>query len=253
MPDRSATADFEALFPHCAAITASLELADVVRTTLSAVNDLLDCDQVVITLVEQGLIKVLAADPPVSLEIMENGLAIGRGLVGRAVAERMPIYSPDISVDQRVVEQTRHRWDTEDRSVVAVPFAQGDQVIGAIHAISKQVDAFSEQDRALLIALAPAVATAMQNALVLSRERDSWDHRRKLDAQKSVFMRLAAHGLEEPLAGIATLVQQLKGQTPEAMADTAGLVLGRTQHLAELIEEVLALSLRDSSDIVLVD
>src|SRR5688500_12793672 len=101
--------DFEVLFEHCAAITASLELKDVVAATLDAAADLLPSDQVVLTLVQDGLIKVLAADPPVSLEIMENGLAIGLGLVGRAVAERTPIYSPDVSSDPRVVE-TRGRW-----------------------------------------------------------------------------------------------------------------------------------------------
>ena len=36
-------------------------------------------------------------------------------------------------------------WNTEDQSEVAVPFAQGEQVIGAIHAISRHVDAFSSR------------------------------------------------------------------------------------------------------------
>lgn len=93
----------------------------------------------------------------------------------------------------------------------------------------------------------------MRNALVLARERESWEHRRRLDSQKSVFMHLAARGLEEPLRAVSELVQQLKGQPLDVMAETAGLLLGRTQHLAELIEEVLTLSMRDSSEIVLND
>lgn len=251
MSERAGTTpDFEAIFEHCAAITSSIELNVVVPATLSAVANLLPCDQVVITLVEDGLIKVLAADPPVSLEIMENGLAVGRGLVGRAVAERTAIYSPDIKVDPRV-EQTRNRWDSDDRSVVAVPFALGDEVIGALHATSRQVDAFSEQHRARLLALAPAVAVAVRRALAFERERESWEHRRRLDGQKSAFMRLAAKGLERPLVDVAELVGQLKGQPADEASDVAARLLQRAQHLATLVEEVLELSLRDSSEIVL--
>jgi GAF domain-containing protein len=251
MTDPRATTDFEALFAHCAAITNSLELTDLIKTTLAAAAELLPSDQVVLTIVEDGLIKVLAADPPVSLEIMENGLAIGRGLVGRAVAERTPIYSPDLSVDDRV-QQTRKRWDSTDRSVVAVPLALGDQVIGALHAISQRVDAFSEQDRARLIALAPAVAIAMRNSLVLNNERESWAHSRKLDQQKSAFMRLAAQGLRQPLEEVAELVDRIRTR-PEDLEETSHKLLDRTQRLAHQVEEVLELSLKDSADIVLTD
>ncbi|MEA2516961.1 MAG: hypothetical protein QOG16_799 [Actinomycetota bacterium] len=242
--------DFEVLFEHCARITASLELADVVTATLVAGHQLLPCDQVVLTVVEDGLIKVLAADPDVSLEIMENGLAIGRGLVGRAVADRVPVYSPDLAVDDRV-EHTRQRWDSSDRSVVAVPLVVGEQVVGALHAISRQIDAFSEQHLARLIALGPAVATAMRNALVLRRERESWEHRRKLDLQKSAFMRLAAEGLEEPLAEIADLVERLHGRSGAEVTEVASELLAHCQRLSVLIEEVLVLSLQESSDLAI--
>jgi transcriptional regulator with GAF, ATPase, and Fis domain len=253
MPDdRAATTDFEALFEHCAAITASLELNDLIKTTLAAAGELLPSDQVVLTIVEDGLIKVLAADPPVSLEIMENGLAIGRGLVGRAVAERTSIYSPDLSTDDRV-EQTRQRWDSNDRSVVAVPLALGDQVIGALHAISQRVDAFSEQDRGRLIALAPAVAIAMRNALVLRSEREAWAHAHRLDHQKSVFMRMAAEGLKQPLNEVAELVGRLQGRAPDEMGEISHKLLDRAHRLAHQIEEVLALSLKESDEIALND
>jgi GAF domain-containing protein len=247
---KDTTPDYEILFEHCAAITASLELNDVVKTTLAAAAELLPADQTVLTIVEDGLIKVLAAEPPVSLAIMESGLAVGRGLVGRAVAERTPVYSPDLATDDRV-EQTRQRWDSEDRSVVAVPLALGDQVIGALHAISRQVDAFSEKDRARMVALAPAVATAMRNALVLQRERDSWGHRRTLDQQKSAFMRLAAQGLEQPLMEVEELVRALQGRSGAELNEVAEKLLLRTQRLAHHVEEVLVLALQDSSEIVL--
>ena len=242
---------FEVLFEHCAAITASLELKDVVSSTLDAAGKLLNSDQIVLTLVEDDQIKVLASDPPVSVEIMETALAVGRGLVGRAVAARTPIYSPDVTTDPRV-QETRGRWDTRDRSVVAVPLALGDQMIGALHAISREVDAFSEQDRARMVALAPAVATAMRNALVLQRERESWNHRRRLDEQKSAFMKLAARGLEEPLAEVETLVRQLQRGSPEVdPGEIADQLLDRSRYLAQQIEDILDLSMRESTEIVL--
>jgi transcriptional regulator with GAF, ATPase, and Fis domain len=249
MPERAA-ADFEALFEHCAAITASLELDEVVNATLASTKQLLVCDQVVLSLLEDDMIKVLAADPPVSAEIKERGLPAGSGLVGRAVAERAPVYAADLTKDPRA-EATRHRWGSNDRSVIAVPLALGTQIVGTLHAISTDVDAFSEQDRARLLALAPAVATAMRNALVLERERESWNHHRRLDEQKTAFMQLAVRGLEDPLAEIETLVHRLNAAEEEEVTHVAELLLDRSHHLVRQIEQVLDLSLKDSSEIVL--
>ena len=251
MSERTTTTlDFEAIFDLCSSITSSIELKEVVAATLSAVRDLLPCDQVVITLVEEGSIKVLAAEPPVSLDIMASGLDVGQGLVGRAVAQCLPIYSPDVSVDART-EETRDRWSTDDRSVVAVPAALGGEVIGALHAISRRVDAFSEQHRARLLAVAPAVAVALRNALAFERERESWEHRRELDAQKAVFLRSAAGGLEQPLADIADLVARVKGLPADETHEVAAELLAKAQQLAVAIEDILKLSLRDSAEITL--
>lgn len=248
--EQGPTADFEVLFEHCAEITASLELEEVVRATLSSTSRLLPSDQVVLSLVENGKVEVLAADPPVAPGVKRNGLPVGTGLVGRAVAERTPVYSPDLREDPRV-DETRGRWGPADRSVIAVPLALGNEIIGSLHAISEEVDAFSEQHRARLLALAPAVATAMRNALVLERERESWMHRRKLDEQKTAFMQLAARGLERPLAEVDDLVRRLGRVRPDEGAEIADLLLDRCRRLADQIEEVLDLSLKDSSEIVL--
>ena len=252
MPEPDAAADFEALFEHCAAITASLELDEVVEATLASVTQLLDCDQVVLSLLEDNTIKVLAANPPVAKDIEQSGLPAGSGLVGRAVAERAPMYTADLTLDPRV-EETRHRWGSEDRSVIAVPLALGSQIIGTLHAISTEVDAFSERDRSRLLALAPAVATAMRNALVLERERESWNHHRKLDEQKTAFMQLAVRGLEGPLAEIEELVHRLNAAPEEETTHVAELLLDRSHRLVRQIERVLELSQKDSSEIVLSD
>lgn len=248
--DQGPTADFEVLFAHCAEITAALELKEVVRATLSSTSRLLTCDQIVISLVQNGRVEVLAADPPVATEIKQNGLPVGSGLVGRAVAERTPVYSPDLTQDPRA-EETMHRWGRNDRSVLAVPLALGNEIIGSLHAISKTVDAFSERDRARLLALAPAVATAMRNALVLERERETWSHHRELDEQKTAFMQLATRALEDPLNEVDALVRRLGEIPPAQSAEVAETLLECCRRLAYQIEEVLELSLKESSEIVL--
>lgn len=250
MTEHGPTADFEVLFAHCAEITAALELEEVVQATLSSTSRLLTCDQIVISLVHDGRIEVLAADPPVAVGIKRSGLPVGSGLVGRAVDERTTIYSPDLTEDPRAAE-TRGRWGEDDRSVLAVPLALGNEIIGALHAISKEVDAFSERDRARLLALAPAVATAMRNALVLERERETWAHHRKLDEQKTAFMQLATRALQHPLDEVDALVRRIGDIPPGQGAEAAEALLERCRRLAHQIEEVLELSLKDSSEILL--
>jgi PAS domain S-box-containing protein len=94
-------------------------------------------------------------------------LPVGRGLVGRAVAERGVVLTDDYLVDDAIVhapETDRVVADIGIRSMVAAPLVNADAVYGAIAAFSSKTAAFDASQVALVRALADHAAAAMANA-----------------------------------------------------------------------------------------
>jgi GAF domain-containing protein len=199
MPE--AAADFEAIFRHCAAITSSIELDEVVRSTVESLEELLPSTTVTITIDASETHAILAADPA-------------------------------------------------DDSTLAVALQVGGETVGALRVVSGH-GPFSARDRTRLVTITPSIASAMRNALFLARQRGSWETQRKLDAQKSSFIWMTAAGLDGPLDEVSKLAAQMREDADESLRDTAGRVLAEARQLAELVEEILTLSLMESSEIVL--
>lgn len=84
------------------------------------------------------------------------------GITGEAVEQEEPVYVPDTSVGDRAVA---YRSDT-DRSgtLFCVPMKYQDGVIGILAFSSPETDAFSEDDRELLVTIANQAALALANA-----------------------------------------------------------------------------------------
>lgn len=91
---------------------------------------------------------------------------IGRGLIGSAAQSKRPIYSPDVSKDERYVcgvESTR--------SEVAIPLIVRDEVVGVLDCQSDQVDFFDSETVDLLTLFATQASIALVNAEIYSREQ----------------------------------------------------------------------------------
>jgi PAS domain S-box-containing protein len=81
------------------------------------------------------------------------------GVVGRAIERARPVLINDLKGDFDSVYAP-----PETLSQLAVPIRRGDQVLGVIDLESTRVDAFSENDQQLLMALADRTAVAIENA-----------------------------------------------------------------------------------------
>ncbi len=129
-------------------------------------------------------------------------IPLGEGITGSAAAARQPILIKDVRQDKRYLNAL-----DAVRAELAVPMLVRGKLVGIIDLQSTRLNAFSEQDRALLALIASRVAVAIDNARL----------HRQLERQNRMF-RVLAHlsrefssllDLDELLTKVAVTIRAL--------------------------------------------
>src|SRR6266403_1335373 len=168
------------------AVTASLDFERTVRVIMEQAKAVLGVHSCGIMLKDQetGIISSVA-----SLDLSEElvstvRLRPGQGVTGMAVAERRPMQSADLWSDPRVRYPELPRAQGL-RSLLAAPLRVGDDAIGAIIVLRRDVHEFSPDEEELLMALADQAAIAVEHARLYKQlEARVAERTRELDQQK---------------------------------------------------------------------
>lgn len=91
-------------------------------------------------------------------------IKLGEGITGTAAATRQPILVPDVRRDPRYLNAL-----DAVRTELAVPMMVRGKLVGIIDLQATHLDAFEEQDRALLVLIATRVGIAIDNARLYRR------------------------------------------------------------------------------------
>ncbi len=98
-------------------------------------------------------------------EVAKNlAIGLGEGLTGNAASTRQPILVNDVRTDPRYLNAL-----DAVRAELSVPMLVRGKLVGVIDLQSTRVNAFTEQDRALLALIANRVGTAIDNARLYRR------------------------------------------------------------------------------------
>jgi PAS domain S-box-containing protein len=146
---------------------------------VSAVDEaarLLDADGAMVYLLdrETGVLR-FAFDAGIRSErsrrwVRRIELPIGRGMFGRAVADRAVVKTDDYANDaafEHAADADRVVADVGIRSMVVAPLVAGDEVFGALGTFSTRTGAFNPAQIALVRALADHAAAAMANVRLI--------------------------------------------------------------------------------------
>ncbi|MGD9904155.1 MAG: GAF domain-containing protein [Vicinamibacterales bacterium] len=126
----------------------------------------------------------------------------GQGLVGTVVAEGHSILVNDIRTDARYIPVA-----PGVQSTLVVPLRHKGQVIGALNLLSADLDAFDEDDEAILRVFAASVAQALANARLFESERD---YAETMETLAEIGREMSAIlDLDELLTRVAQLVKRL--------------------------------------------
>jgi GAF domain-containing protein len=94
---------------------------------------------------------------------------LGTSVAGRIVLTEKPVYLPDLDVVDGDVGRRRMAVAAGVRSYFGIPLLADGAAIGVLQVDSPEPDAWTEEDRELFLAVAPIVASSIQNARAYAR------------------------------------------------------------------------------------
>ena len=135
-------------------------------------------------------------------EITSLVIPLGEGITGAAGATRQPIMVNDVRADNRYLVAL-----DAVRAELAVPMLARGKLVGIIDVQSTKVNAFSEQDRALLTLIASRIAVSIDNARLYRRVQGQNRTLRVLADVSQEFSSIL--DLDELLSKIAVTIRAL--------------------------------------------
>jgi len=146
-------------------ISRSLDLDEVLNLVMDTLGSLLPYDAAGIYLIEP---TKDGSDPyifkskvvrgyEISFELIEPRLKMGEGFLGRVALSGTPIISPDVSKDERYFPARK-----PTRSEMLAPIISNDKVIGVFDLESDRLNAYSDDDLAILQLLTSQVAIIIE-------------------------------------------------------------------------------------------
>jgi len=149
-------------------VTGRHDLDDVLTETFRCLRPLVTFGGGSIQLIDHdGWIQMAAADPPAPSHVLAHRVPLGTSVAGRIVLTEQPAYLPDLLAE---APTNKHKAVSNGvRSYFGVPLLADGAAIGVLQVDSPEPDAWSDEDREIFLAVAPIVASAIQNARAHAR------------------------------------------------------------------------------------
>jgi GAF domain-containing protein len=213
-------------------VTSRHDLDDVLSATLRCLRPLVEFGGGSIQLLDdEGWIQMAAADPVAPAHVMAQRVPLGTSVAGRIVLTEQPVYLQDLQRDERP-RGGRRAVATGVRSYFGIPLLADGAAIGVLQVDSPVPDAWTDEEREIFLAVAPIVASAIQNARAharaeTARSAASAAARRLQEARQLVIsIQTAREAGDEELAerllltlssvvGVVTDVQRIATRMPQ--------------------------------------
>ena len=132
------------------------------------------------------------------------------------------------------------------RAEAAIPLRVSTHIIGALDIQSPTINAFAEDDVAVLQILADQIAVAIDNARSYELSQQAVKEMREVDHMKSMFLANMSHELRTPLNSIIgfsrVIMKGIDGPVSELQGQDLSAIYNSGQHLLGLINDILDLS-----------
>jgi PAS domain S-box-containing protein len=214
-------------------VTSTLDLNSIFARTVNLINERFNA----VLREATGLAGAEMKERRHTLQLNE------KSIVGKVTLDGQAVIVNDVTVNPL------HKPNPllpETRAEAAIPLRIGNRIIGAIDIQSKTVDAFTEDDVAVLQTLADQVAVAIDNARSFELSQEAVMEMREIDRLKSQFLANMSHELRTPLNSIIgfsrVIIKGIDGPVTELQQQDLTAIYNSGQHLLGLINDVLDLS-----------
>ena len=205
-------------------IGAVLDLDQVLATVLAATRTLIEFDGGVISLLQDGELRVAAADPPAAAS---QGRVDATGVIAQAV----------MATGEGIV--TSGDLGPGIGSLICVPLVSLGEVIGTVRVMAEDRHVFDDTHLVLLEGLALQVAGAIESAR-------RYEMITQLEVLKSDFIARVSHELRTPITIMSGFVSTLLTNHERLDTESRQRMLERvdvaTARLSGLIDQLLMLS-----------
>jgi PAS domain S-box-containing protein len=171
----------ETLLRIISELSASLDLDQVLHSTLEVLNEYVNADQITILIVRPGeqVLQRLASYGPLPEPVQDGSptpLRTDQGLAGWIIAKRQPVLINDVQDDQRwqqlTYPETESETAFEHHSAMGVPLITGAEALGCLLLFHHEIAHFTDDHLELVHAAANQVSVAVNNAELYRLIRD---------------------------------------------------------------------------------
>jgi sigma-B regulation protein RsbU (phosphoserine phosphatase) len=163
-------------------------------------------------------------------ELMELRLKLGEGLIGWVAQSGEAVAVPDVRLDARYVNARK-----ETHSEVIAPIISNDEVIGVFDLESDKLNAYTEEDKELLMLLASQVAIIVEKAML----HEQLVEKKRLEAQLEVARQVQLALLPESDPVVEGFdISAYNFSTEEVSGDYYDFVKPYEDHLGLVIADV---------------
>lgn len=224
-------------------IVSSLDLEEVYSRSIAAFRRILPFDSALIRLLD-GDVLLTAAITPEGDTPLEVRSPADQGLAGAVMSSIEPVYVEDVTAtragDPSVLALGS---DGGVGSYLGLALADASGFLGVLELGAREPRAFSRDQIASAVQLAPSVAIAIRNAQAAAGGEDAPGAAPLLDQD---FMSLVAHELRTPLAVVLgcaeTMSAKAESLDPVVVADLSRRVVSAGHRLERLIADLFDMS-----------
>lgn len=249
---RRRSREFELLFEIGRGVVARLDLAELLPQVVRSVNTIMGTHYCLLLLREGDRLRI-GAQEGIEPEVIQafQDLKVGDSLSGQVALDGEPLMIVDMLEDPRLRfgEQVQ-RFGY--RSYLCVPLTRGEEVLGTLEVVTKEVRRFRPDERDLMAGFATAAAVAIDNARLyeaarahVARLADANRRLEELDRQRKEYLRNVSHEFRTPLTVIRGYGEYLRDAgtiEEESLRDVMRTIVESCDRVIDLVDTLLEVS-----------
>jgi signal transduction histidine kinase len=226
----------EQLLAVSEALSATLELSELVHTVLDAMIERSGFQTGFLLLGDEPAMLHLAATTPETAHLTDEG---------RALAERA------FTLQQTRYEETACYGTQPDQTLhaaLAVPLRAQGRVNGVVVLCNQHSTTLRPGVQQGLMLLANQAGAALRNATLYRQLDEAYQRRQELDHLKSEFIAIASHELRTPLSIVLGYTMMVRDQVEGSQRDYLQRVMESAQRIKAIVDDMVNLHYIDTGE-----
>jgi HD-GYP domain-containing protein (c-di-GMP phosphodiesterase class II) len=176
IPSHEEKLQLNSLMEMASLINSSLDTEEIRQLAVSVAKNCVGADAASLLLLDQDTHELYfeATSGQKGQGLKQTRLKPGQGIAGWVARKGGALIIDDVQKDKRFHSAIDGMTGYETRSMIAVPVASKERMLGVLQAINKLEGSFTQSDLDMIETLAHQVATAIENAMLFQEQRETF-------------------------------------------------------------------------------